>query len=66
MSASRETIQPGRRISVGECESLHAATAFRSMAAARVIYEDAPHELSSDAKEVRAIAPLHAILIHET
>lgn len=43
----------------------HAATAFGSRARPRVIDQDSPHQLRGDAKELRAVLPVRAVLIDQ-
>ncbi len=41
------------------------AAAFDALLGARVINEDSPHQLGGDAEKVRAILPVHVLLINE-
>ena len=43
---------------------LHAASAFQVMAA-RMLHQNAPHQLGRNREEMGAILPLHALIIHQ-
>src|SRR5438093_1350401 len=45
-------------------DMLHVTSAFQVMSP-RLLYQDAPHQLSRDGEKVRAILPLHSFITHQ-
>ena len=63
-SATRSTgrLSPTRRLLPGKMR--HAPAALQ-IVAARILHQNAPHQLGGNRKKVRAVLPLHALVIHQ-